>query len=95
MVDSSDGWAVGTEGLIIHWDGTSWTKVVSPTTAQLWDIDMVSSIEGYAVASETAYSITESVIRWDGERGTNMTTPLGHFYAIDMLSSTEGVSGSW
>jgi hypothetical protein len=90
MIDSIDGWAVGTEGLIIWWDGTSWKSVPSPTTSQLWSIDMVSSTEGYAVASGSDYPLTESVIRWDGTSWTNMTTPSGTFYSVDMISSTDG-----
>ena len=31
MINSTDGWAVGANGSIINWDGTSWTNIASPT----------------------------------------------------------------
>jgi hypothetical protein len=31
MVNSTDGWAAGSDGCIIHWDGASWSNVTSPT----------------------------------------------------------------
>ena len=33
MVNSSDGWAVGSDGVIIHWDGNVWSNAESPTGA--------------------------------------------------------------
>lgn len=49
MLSSTDGWAVGYDGAILHWDGSSWTKVASPTDKSLGSIKMVSTSDGWAV----------------------------------------------
>ncbi|GEM_PF-1824886 len=48
MVSSSDGWLVGNDGLIAHYDGHSWSKVQSPTAQPLSSIKMVSATDGWA-----------------------------------------------
>src|SRR5207237_924010 len=35
---SDDVWAVGVSGAIVHWNGTSWTPLKSPTTANLYSV---------------------------------------------------------
>ncbi len=90
MVNSTDGWAVGGDGTIIHWDGTKWDNVPSPTKYPLLSVDMVSSDEGYAIAFGQVTPINQSVIRWDGTSWKNMTTPLGYLRSVHVLSSTDG-----
>jgi hypothetical protein len=48
MVSATDGWAVGSSGDIVHYNGTAWTNYTSPTTTNLWSIDMVDANEGWA-----------------------------------------------
>ena len=48
----TDGWAVGSDGCIIRWDGTSWNNVTSPTTAWLNSVDMISSTDGWIVGAD-------------------------------------------
>ena len=38
MVGSSDGWAVGNEGTIQHYDGSSWNLIASGTTSDLYGV---------------------------------------------------------
>ncbi|PVX24147.1 MAG: hypothetical protein CW716_10735 [Candidatus Bathyarchaeum sp.] len=90
MVNSTDGWAVGNDGCLLHWNGTSWTEVASPTYANLVFVDMLSSNEGYAVVRQRTSPSVLSVIRWDGISWKNMSTPRGYFNALDMVSSTDG-----
>jgi len=59
MVSASDGWAVGSGGTMIHWDGSSWSNVTSPAAA-LRSVFMVSASDGWAVG----YAGT--IIRWTG-----------------------------
>jgi len=75
MVNSTDGWAVGSEGTIVHWDGIRWNNIGSPTTANLRAGDMISSNEVYAIAFVMVIPINESVVRWDGASWKNVTTP--------------------
>jgi hypothetical protein len=52
IVNSTDEWAVGFEGTIIHWDGTRWNNIGSPTTANLRAVDMINPDEGWAIAGD-------------------------------------------
>ena len=62
LVSPDDGWAVGQEGVILHWDGHAWSQVVSPVTAtRLHDVDMVSPTDGWAVGDYPGI-----ILRWDG-----------------------------
>ena len=49
MVSASEGWAVGTGGLIVRYAQEVWTRVASPTNQTLQSIAMVSAAEGWAV----------------------------------------------
>ncbi|MFQ5398057.1 MAG: hypothetical protein ACE5E7_00510 [Anaerolineae bacterium] len=52
MITSSDGWAIGNIGpdrVLLHWDGTAWTAVASPSDYDLNAVSMVSYKEGWAV----------------------------------------------
>jgi len=60
MVNSSDGWAVGSDGCIIHWDGVSWSNVTSPTGAWLHCVNMVSSTDGWIVGADGIYRWQEN-----------------------------------
>ncbi len=75
MANSTDGWIVGWEGRILHWDGTKWNNIGSPTTADLRAVNTVSSNEVYAIAFAVVIPLNESVIRCDGTSWSNVTTP--------------------
>ena len=61
MVSSTDGLAVGLDGSMIRWDGTSWNNVTSPTTAWLNSVDMISSTDGWIVGANG------SIYHWQEE----------------------------
>ena len=42
LVSPTEGWAVGDGGTILHLSGNHWTKVASPTTADLMALTMLS-----------------------------------------------------
>ena len=52
MVSASEGWAVGSDGLIVHDLGGAWTQAPSPTDQTLESITMVSPTEGWAVGDQ-------------------------------------------
>ena len=60
MVGADDGWAVGSDGTIIRWDGTEWSNVTSPTTKTLYSVFMVGADDGWAVGD---YG---TIIHWTG-----------------------------
>jgi len=85
MVSATDGWAVGSEGAIIRWDGTSWNNVTSPAMKHLFSVNMVNSTDGWAVGSDGC------IIHWDGASWSNATSPTGAWLLdVDMVSSTDG-----
>jgi hypothetical protein len=55
-----DAWAVGNNGVIVHWNGNSWSTVTSPTTMNLYSIFMVNTTSGWAVGG----SSNSGVILW-------------------------------
>lgn len=52
MISASEGWAIGSNGLIVHDLNGTWTQVTSPTGQTLRSIAMVSPTEGWAVGDQ-------------------------------------------
>jgi len=68
MVNSTDGWIVGDDGTILHWDGVRWTAFPSPTTEDLRGIYMFNSTYGWAVG------LNGVTIRWNGTAWENVNS---------------------
>jgi len=79
-------WAVGSwsptssdqRTLILHWDGTQWSHVLSPNPGQrnnLVAIDAVSPNDIWAVGGYTAYHRYLLALHWDGQSWTEVPTP--------------------
>ncbi|RJR18312.1 MAG: hypothetical protein C4582_11725 [Desulfobacteraceae bacterium] len=58
--NGNDLWAVGAKGTILRWNGTTWSKVASPTTEILRSVAMANSNLGFAVGHGGW------VLKWDG-----------------------------
>ena len=58
---ANDVWAVGLAGTILHYDGTSWSPVSSPTAETLW------SVWGSAPDDVWAAGGNGTLLRWNGE----------------------------
>jgi hypothetical protein len=85
LISSTDGWAVGNLGVILHWDGARWQVAPSPTTGDLTAVDMVSGTEGWAVGKSGA------ILRWDGVRWAAAPSPTNADLAgVAMVSATDG-----
>jgi predicted membrane protein len=88
MISSTDGWAVGWRGTIIHWNGTSWNLVDSPEIFEyrtIWSVDMFSPTDGWAVGDGGR------IIHWDGTSWENVTSPnTKHLFSVDMINSIDG-----
>jgi photosystem II stability/assembly factor-like uncharacterized protein len=94
-ISSNDVWAVGyagdpqyehsLRGLLMHWDGTSWTLVDSPWSSILLNsVEMVSATDGWAVGyfqwtSGGSTNRRVTIFRWDGTRWsvTSVAEPPG------------------
>lgn len=90
VVAPDDVWAVGQEGIIAHFDGTTWSAYTSPTTVDLRAIDMVSPDEGWA-AGDRGIILHYLDSEW------SVFTPPGpadsHINALEMVSTTLGWAG--
>ena len=65
---SNDVFAVGEHGIILHYDGSSWTSMTVPPTEGLYDIWGNSSNDVYAVGSDG------TIVHYDGTSWTTMTS---------------------
>ncbi len=86
MVSPTDGWAVGSSGKIVHFDGTSWTNYTSPTTTNLWSLDMVNADEGWA-GGTLGLMLHYQSGTWSQVAPNPGTTTIE---AIQMLDANEG-----
>jgi hypothetical protein len=97
---SSDIWAVGNtapngeEGLIEHWNGTSWSVVPSPDTSafggSLVSVTALSSTNAWAVGNNTNQQGNPLIEHWNGSSWGLVSAPqvTGGFQALTALSST-------
>lgn len=49
LLSTQDGWAVGDNGLILHWNGSTWFPVTNPFESIMLAVDMDSETSGLAV----------------------------------------------
>jgi photosystem II stability/assembly factor-like uncharacterized protein len=91
-LSSTNVWVVGerfkdleSEGIILRWDGLSWTEVPCPTNNKLFGVFMLSSDEGWAVGEQG------TILFWDGSSWTQVPSPTDKWLSdVFMLSSDEG-----
>ena len=85
MLAANNGWAVGLNGTIAHWDGSAWSAVASSTSTTLNAIDMVDNNTGWAVGDDGA------IQAWGGTAWATYPSPTSaDLYNIDMVSAAEG-----
>ncbi|MFA6604124.1 MAG: prepilin-type N-terminal cleavage/methylation domain-containing protein [Patescibacteria group bacterium] len=85
-VAAADVWSVGRSGTIIHYNGTEWTSVASPTNRSLNEIDTVTASAAYAVGN------SGELLSYDGAVWTEFTpSPTANdLNSVSMLSATDG-----
>jgi hypothetical protein len=84
---ATNAWAVGSyhnssdvsQTLILHWNGTTWTQVASPSPAQsssLTSVAATSAGDAWAVGFYYTGTADQSMIlHWDGASWTQVTSP--------------------
>jgi hypothetical protein len=89
-VSVEDAWAAGDNGIFLHYAGGNWQAVPGPDTGPIWDLQMLSVNEGYAVGTATDKSGEGVIVRWDGSAWTLAAiTPQG-LDSVYMVGSGEG-----
>lgn len=97
----SNVWAVGevrstdaAQTLIMHWDGSSWSRIVSPNLSSgynvLYNVAAISANDIWAVGSNGVRSIA---IHWNGTAWTIIPTPTVGAYA-DYLVDVNAIASN-
>lgn len=96
MLAPDDGWIVGVEGMILHWNGLSWENIASTEEYTLSATSFLSSTLGWAVGGHLGYTPTDPenysvILKWDGEKWKKVSNP-GRFplRTIVILSKDDG-----
>jgi PKD repeat protein/RNA polymerase subunit RPABC4/transcription elongation factor Spt4 len=87
MVSTTEGWAVGSGGIILKLSGGTWSVIPSsPVTTNLLSVSMVSSGEGWAVGASGV------ILRCTGGSWSNYTSSpvTNYLYSVSMTSPTDG-----
>ena len=80
---ATDVWAVGSNGTIVHYDGTSWTNQKSGVTENLTGIDGTSNKDIWVTGDQG------SVLHWNGKKWSIVsTTPMTVLLEVWVGSST-------
>lgn len=92
MVSATDGWAVGDDGIILHWDGARWQPVASPTTRSLDGVDMVSARDGWIVGGDSSvYGGQGIILHWGGDAWQEAPMPINTgLRSVSMVSQDDG-----
>ncbi len=90
---STDAWAVGERGLILHSNGSQWSVAMSPTTANLYGVWAAAADDVWAVGgSPTGAGPNDVLLHYDGAAWTSVAPPraLGAtYFKVWGLSSTD------
>jgi hypothetical protein len=101
MKSASEGWAVGNAGAIYRYNGSTWSKVTSPTTQTLTDIDYAPNGEQWIVGYGNAQLKYVSG-NWQQVPPENLRTDAFDFRSVDFTSGhgwlvgghyTKGIGG--
>jgi hypothetical protein len=100
-VSSTDAWAVGetgqssqARGLLLHWDGISWSVVTIPQPGTASTLNAVAAISAsdvwaFGTVSDGASTYASSLaIHWDGVTWTVVNTPNARAYWNSIYSVT-------
>jgi hypothetical protein len=102
-VSSSDAWAAGwyyltggesSNTLILHWNGTSWTRVPSPNPVHL-GFNALNGVSGRSAADAWAVGSTDTgtlILHWNGTGWTRVASP-GRI-SQDALNGVSALSAS-
>jgi photosystem II stability/assembly factor-like uncharacterized protein len=87
MLSPRHGWAIGSAGRPMSWDGTNWTRHSMPLRAgdRLTDVDAVTSSAAWAVGTRGL------VVRWDGAGWRRLPRlTLDDLVAVSFSTPTDG-----
>ncbi|HET6149310.1 MAG TPA: hypothetical protein VFH68_17365 [Polyangia bacterium] len=77
-----DAWAVGYDGLALHWDGHAFTRVPTPVTGTLRQIVGMGSRDVWAIGDADARGQDRAVLRWDGHAFSRADPPGARMFSF-------------
>ncbi|MBI4599898.1 prepilin-type N-terminal cleavage/methylation domain-containing protein [Candidatus Uhrbacteria bacterium] len=84
-VSSSDVWAVGESGNILHYNGTTWSQFTDVGSTEFYSVSMVSSSDGWAVGS------SGKIYHYNGATWSQFTdVGSQNLNSVSMLSASYG-----
>lgn len=98
---AKDVWAVGScaygrrsRGLIVHWDGSSWTVITSPKLSAPYTLNGVTAPNAADVWAVGSSGSDQLVLHWDGTIWAQVRIPLStatdsQLYAITATSKSD------
>jgi photosystem II stability/assembly factor-like uncharacterized protein len=90
MTSKQNGWSVGENGSIIHWNGQKWSIFASPTSENLNSVQMRSESDGWAVGE------TGTVLRWNGTTWLPISFPTtSNLFSISIVSADNVWVAGW
>jgi hypothetical protein len=110
---ATDAWAVGTyphgfnarpASLTLHWNGTTWSRVKSPTPraglAQLTGVSTLSRRNAWAVGRSEVTAAENLTLRWNGTAWTTVTAPSpgrssNELQGVSAVSATDAWAVGW
>jgi len=86
MISASEGWAVGTSGRVLRYDGTNWSNQTTPASADLYSVSFSASNNGFMTGrNSTVYHYNGS--SWT-THGTSLPDNSFHVYSVTTVSSS-------
>lgn len=80
MVNANDGWAVGTSGRILHYNGSNWSNVSNPATGDLYSVSFNSTTNGVITGKNSkVYYYNSGTIT---EHSTSLPDNTFHVYSV-------------
>jgi hypothetical protein len=84
VASATEAFAVGDNGTILHWDGTSWTSMTAPTDP--WVGFRLNAVWGSSPTNVFAAGESDMLLRYGGTRWTPIV--------VDALADLTGLWGS-
>jgi photosystem II stability/assembly factor-like uncharacterized protein len=91
-----DGWIVGTQGMILHLDGSKWERITPEAEYDLLATSFLSQKLGWAVGGNIGYTPTDLanysiVLKWNGVQWKKVPNPGRYpLTTVVMLSEEDG-----
>lgn len=86
MLSATDGWAVGTSGRVLHYNGTSWSNFTNPASGTLYSVSFSSPSNGFMTGQNS------KVYHYDGtswsEHSTSLPDNSFHVYGVHTINNS-------